>query len=89
MFVFIVMWLWGVNRTFPSNWLTLGALFIALIPVALLFRWLTEPRSQSSGAQLFFPMPKLVVIAIGATIAIVGYIMYDSEVNAVFYSDAR
>ena len=89
MLVFIVIWLWKSNRAFPSNWLVLGALFAALIPVALLYAWLTDPHSKAAEAQRFFPVPKLVVIGAGAFIVIFGSMIYDTQVYSMFYSTAQ
>ena len=85
----IVMWLWSANRAFPSNWWVLGILYVALIPVALLYRRLTEYQPKPGVPQRFFPVPKLVVIGIGATIAIIAYITYDTQIDTVLYSNAR
>ena len=82
---YIVLWLWMVNRAIPSNWLALGILYAALLPVALLYRWLTDPRANPHATQLFLPVPKPVVIAIGATIALLGFLRYDSAIASVLY----
>jgi hypothetical protein len=85
----IVMWLWSANRVFPSNWWVLGILYVALIPVALLYRRLTEYQPKPGVPQRFFPVPKHVVIGIGATIAIIVYFSYDTQIDAVLYSNAQ
>jgi hypothetical protein len=89
MLTFIVMWLWSSHRAFPPNWLALGVLFVALIPVALLYAWLTDPQSKAAAAQRFFPVPKLVVTGAGAFIVIFACILYDAQVDAVFYPGQR
>jgi hypothetical protein len=87
MLAYIVLWLCLSRRAFPSNWLALGLLFVALIPVALLYQWLTVPHSKPGFTQLFFPIPKFVVIAIGAIFAFTGFVMYDSGINSVLYAE--
>ena len=52
MLAYIVGWVWSSNRAFPSNWLALGVLFVALIPVALFYRWLTDPRPNPGDTQI-------------------------------------
>lgn len=89
MLTFIVTWLWSSNRAFPSNWAVLGILFIALVPVAFLYRWLTDSRPKSGTARLLLPVSKLVVIGIGATIAILVYISHDTQIDSMFYSAVR
>jgi hypothetical protein len=88
MLVFIIAWLWSSHRAFPSNWLALGLLFVALIPVAMLYAWLTDPRSKMAAANRFFPVPKLVVTGAGAFIVIFACLLYDAQVAAVFYPAA-
>ena len=87
-FAYIVLWLWLSNRAFPSNWFALGILFVALIPVALLYRWLTEHRSKPGAAQYFFPVPKYVAIAVGTIIALIGYFTHQTAINSWLYSNA-
>jgi hypothetical protein len=89
MLAYIVLLLWMSNHAFPSNWLALGILYVALIPVALLYKWLTDPRANPEAKQLFFPVPKFVVIVIGATIAFLGFVMYDTAITSVLYPQVR
>ncbi len=85
MLAFVVVSLWLMNRTFPRNWLLLGALFVAFIPVALLYGWLTAPRAIDSAGSMRPRVPPLLVVGIGAAIAIFGYALFASAVNAAFY----
>jgi uncharacterized membrane protein len=85
MLVFIVVSLWLTNSAFPRNWLLLAALYVALIPVALLYGWLTALRTIEGSASTRPRLPPLLVVGVGAAIAIVGYLLFASEINAAFY----
>jgi hypothetical protein len=85
MLVFITVSLWLVHKEFPKNLLLLIVLYFALIPVALSYGWMTA-RRPSPGTNLSRPrLPPLLVIGVGAAIAIFGYALFRSEVYAAFY----
>jgi hypothetical protein len=77
MLVSIVMWWFPTHRAFPSNWLAVGILFLALIPVALFYGWLTESQFKHGVGQLLFPVPKPVVIGIGTLLAFFAFVTFD------------
>ena len=87
MLAYIVLWLCLSRRAFPSSWLALGLLFVALIPVALIYQWFTVPHSKPGFTQLFFPIPKFVVIATGTIVAFTVFAMYDSGISSVLYAE--
>jgi hypothetical protein len=85
MLVFVVVSLWLTHSAFPRNWLLLGAMYVAFIPVALLYGWLTDPRPVPGTGSTSSRVPPLFVIAVGAAIAIFGYALFASVIDAAFY----
>jgi hypothetical protein len=85
MLVFVVVWLSLMHRAPPRNWLLLGVLYIAFIPVALLYGWLADPRPVPGADSTRSRLPPLLVVGVGAVIAIVGYEIFSSVIDAAFY----
>src|SRR5688572_7745439 len=83
--VFVTVSLWLMHSAFPRNWLLLAALYIAFIPLALLYGWLTDPRSVPGTTVARPRLPPLLVVGVGAAIAILGYALFSSSVEAAFY----
>lgn len=88
-FAYLISWLCLANRAVPSNWLVLGILFVALIPVAFLYGWLTSPRESAGVAGLIFPVPKPAAVSIGVAIAILVYLKYDATIDSALFSTVR
>jgi hypothetical protein len=86
MLAFVVVALWLDNRSFPSQWSRLLLLYVACIPVSLIYGWLTDTRSPSVVPPPPFRLPKLVVVAIGVVIATAWYLLHKASVDAMFYT---
>ena len=85
MLVFVTLSLWFTHSAFPRNWLLLCAMYVAFIPVALLYGWLTDPRPVPGTGSASRRVPPLLLVGVGAAIAIFGYAMFASEIDAAFY----
>ena len=85
MLVFITVSLWLVHKEFPKNLLLLIVLFFALIPVAYVYGWLTDPRLIQGTNLSRRRMPPLLVVGIGAAIPVFGYALFSSEIYPAFY----
>jgi hypothetical protein len=85
MLVFVAVLLSLLHSAFPRNWLLLAAMYLAFIPVALLHGWLTDPRPVPGTGSTRRRLPPLLVVGVGATIAIVGYTLFAPAIYAAFY----
>ena len=86
MLVFVVVSLWLMHSAFPRNWLLLAGMYVAFIPVALLYSWLTDPRPAPSADSTKPRLPPLLVVGVGVAIAIIGYAVFSSAIDAALYS---
>ena len=85
MLVFVAVSLWLMHSAFPRNWLLLATLYIAFSPLALLYGWLTDPRPVPGAGSPRPRLPLLLVVGVGAAIAIFGYALFASPIEAAFY----
>jgi hypothetical protein len=85
MLAFVVVSLWLTHGKFPRNWLLLGCMYLTFIPVALLYGWLTDPRPAPDMGSTSRRISPLLVIGVGAAIAICGYSMFAPAIDAAFY----
>jgi hypothetical protein len=85
MLSFVVVFLWLTHSAFPRNALLLVALYVAFIPVASLYGWLTDPRPVPGAGSMKPRVPPLLAVGVGAAIAIVGYQLFSSAIVAAFY----
>lgn len=87
MLVFVTLYLWYARREFPDNWSVLVILYVALVPLAALYGWLTDARSVEGSDSPQPRVPKLLLIGIGAAIVICASMLFSQQIDTVFYSD--
>jgi hypothetical protein len=85
MLVFVVVSLWLTHSAFPRNWPLLAVIYVAFIPVALLYGWLTNSRPVPGTGSTSRRVPPLLVIGIGAAIAVFTYALFATAIDAAFY----
>jgi hypothetical protein len=85
MLVSVVISLSLMHGAFPRNWLLLAALYVAFIPVALLYGWLVAPRTIEGTGSAKPRVPPLLVVGVGTAIAIFSDALCSSVIDAAFY----
>ena len=84
MLVFVTAYLLIAHRAFPKNWLALVLVYALCVPVAATYGWLSDGPPPGENARRW-RVPKLLLVAIGAALAISGYILFTAEVDSFFY----
>jgi fatty acid desaturase len=85
MLVFVAVALSLLHKAFPKNWLLVAFIYVGFVPIAFLYGWLISAR-PIAGTNISRPrVPPLLLIGVAAAVAIFGYAMFRSEIDAAFY----
>lgn len=83
MLVFVTAYLLIAHREFPKNWFALLVVYAVCVPVAAAYRWLSDAPPPGGNARRW-RVPKLLLVAIGAALAISGYTLFTAQVDSFY-----